>query len=109
MDRIYLNKEERQVLLSMRRGYDYPENMSADTYSYAFVSLRNKGLVTGGVFSGKVKDAVLTDLGSSYLAVNPRLKNPFPWRLLIDVVTIVAAVSATAALFVGCIRLACGV
>ena len=107
MNRIYLSKEEKQVLLSMKRGYDYPENMNSDAYSYAFVSLRSKGLVAGRGFAGKLRDATITDFGTSYLAVNPRLTNPFPWRMLIDIVTIVAAVSATAALFVGCIRLAC--
>lgn len=79
--------------------------MSDEVYLYTFIQLREKGLVSGHSVFGKVKDASMTDKGLAYMNVNPKLRNPFPWKLILDVATIVAAISATAALFVGCARL----
>lgn len=39
------------------------------------------------------------------MAINPKLRNPFPLRIILDSATIIAAIAATAALFVGYLRL----
>lgn len=52
-----------------------------------------------------VKSACLTMKGKAYLAVNPKLRNPFPWDTIMKAATLIAAVAATAALFISSCRL----
>ena len=52
-----------------------------------------------------LKAASLTHEGKAYLAVNPSLRNPFPWDITMKAATLIAAVAATTALFIGCCRL----
>ena len=65
-----------------------------NTDLYVANSNQGRGLVCG-----------LTEKGKAYLSDNPKLKNPFTWDIILRYATIIAAVSATLALFVGCIRL----
>lgn len=47
----------------------------------------------------------ITEKGKAYLVRNPGLKNPFPWDIIMRYATLVAAIAATLALFIGCVRL----
>ena len=79
--------------------------MAHSTFVYTVIQLQDKDLIRADIALGKVKDTKLTDRGRFYMEINPQLRNPFPWKIIFDVSTIIAAIAATAALFVGCVRL----
>lgn len=106
MKKIYLTKEEKQALLLIsKKQLDRPKNMSQAAFNYNLIQLQDKDLIWIDIGLNKVNGGGLTKRGKSYITLNPHLRNPFPWMLLIHAATIIAAISATAALFVGCIRL----
>lgn len=107
MDRIYLTKDEKAVLRSINTSSITPSSVALEPERFviAVYSLKEKGLadVNGGV--PYAKSAILLPKAKAYKAVNPELRNPFPWDPILKAATIIAAVSATAAFFVGCMRL----
>lgn len=106
MERIKLSKEERLLYFRFaKRNARIPEGMSEEKFNYAAISLHKKGLAFIDLQLNGVKSASLTKEGRAYLAVNPKLRNPFPWDTIMKAATLIAAVAATAALFISCCRL----
>lgn len=106
MERIKLSKEERLLYFRFsKRDTRIPSGMSEEKFNYAAISLKEKGLVFIDMQLNGVKAASLTMTGKAYLAVNPKLRNPFPWDIIMKAATLIAAVAATAALFISCCRL----
>ncbi len=101
-----MSKEERTLLFRFaERQSTRPEWMSPEKFSYAALQLQEKGLVTLDMVLLDIRSTSLTRKGKAYLAVNPKLRNPFPWDVIMKAATLIAAVAATAALFIGCCRL----
>ena len=106
MERIKLTKEERLLYFRFaKRNAMIPEGMSEEKFNYAAISLHKKGLAFIDLQLNGVKSASLTKEGRAYLAVNPKLRNPFPWDNIMKAATLIAAVAATAALFISSCRL----
>lgn len=106
MERIKLTREEKILFLSFsRRNISIPGGMTEEQFNYAVVQLAKKGLISMEMGVKGLKAASLTHEGKAYLAVNPSLRNPFPWDIIMKAATLIAAVAATAALFIGCCRL----
>ncbi len=106
MERIKLSKEERLLYFRFaRRDARIPDGMSEERFNYAALSLHEKGLAFIDMQLNGVKSACLTKKGKTYMAVNPKLRNPFPWDVIMKAATLIAAIAATAALFISCCRL----
>lgn len=103
MTREQFNKQEKAIL---RRLCGQEVDVEKMEQSYALSCLIERRFVETRRYTqaGKVRYG-LTQKGINYLKENPDLKDPFPIEWIIRVATIIAAVAATAALFVGCIRL----
>ena len=96
LNRIYLTKREKKVLLAVMDGVC--NGADKNPYEEPIVravtkSLGEKGLIipicTKGGSSGR-----LTDAGILYLADNPKLRNPFDWKTLHDWINTVIALAA---------------
>lgn len=106
MKKIYLTRTEKQLLRQFKsKKVECPENMTPSDFIYTIIQLLDKDLIDAYIAFDKVKVVKLTDRGRSYMAINPKLRNPFPLRIILDSATIIAAIAATAALFVGYLRL----
>lgn len=106
MKKIHLTKDEKRTLLLIsKKSFGCPTDMSPAAFTYNLIQLQDKDLIWVDLGLNKVTDGGLTKRGKSYLTLNPQLRNPFPYRLILDAATIIAAIAATAALFVGCVRL----
>lgn len=104
MKKIHLTKDEKQLLRRIQaRKKVHPDNMAFSTYVYTMIQLNEKDLIK--IPSSGLSDSTLTERGHLYMKFNPYLRNPFPWKVIFDISTIIAAIAATAALFVGCVRL----
>lgn len=104
MKRIHLTKEEKQLLWRIQaRKKDCPDNMAFSTYVYTMILLDEKDLIK--IPLSRLRDSTLTERGHLYMKLNPQLRNPFPWKVISGISAIIAAIAATAALFVGCVRL----
>lgn len=106
MERIKLTREEKKLFLNFsRRNISIPDGMTEEQFNYAVVQLSKKNLISIEMGVKGLKAASLTHEGKAYLAVNPSLRNPFPWDITMKAATLIAAVAATTALFIGCCRL----
>ena len=106
MKRIHLTKEEKILIRQFSRcDINLPEGMSQAAFVNTTIQLKKRGLVYAEVGLMKVNRANLTDEGKSYFVENPKLRNPIPERLVFDIITVIGAMAAVAALFVGCARL----
>ena len=106
MERNKLSREEKTLFLNFsRRNISIPDGMTEEQFNYAAVGLTEKGLAYTEWKLKKLTVAGLTQKGSAYLAVNPTLRNPFPWDIIMKAAILIAAVAATAALFIGYCRL----
>lgn len=103
MEGIKLSREERTLFLNFsRRDIAIPDGMTKEQFNYAAVGLSEKGLAYTEWKLQKLAVAGLTQKGRAYLAVNPTLRNPFPWDIIMKAATLIAAGAATAAFFIGC-------
>ena len=101
MKRIHLTKDEKQLLWRIQAGRpECPDTMPHATFVYTIIQLQDKDLIKATFALGKIKEAKLTNWGRFYMDINPQLRNPFPWKIIFDISTIIAAIAATAALFV---------
>ena len=106
MKKIHLTKDEKRTLLLIsKKSFGCPTDMSPAAFTYNLIQLQDKDLIKATFALGKIKEAKLTNWGRFYMDINPQLRNPFPWKIIFDISTIIAAIAATAALFVGCVRL----
>ena len=102
MERMYLTKSEKRTLRGINECGGKSAYVSAESYYLDVLSLHRKGLVDAVINYDEVIDVKLTYVGKSYLAANPRLRNPTDWTMIAAIAACVAAVSATLALFVSC-------
>lgn len=106
MERIRLTKEEKVLFRRFsRKDISIPEGMSEGAFNYAATGLEDKELIYTEWKLTTLSHAGLTPKGSAYLSLNPGLRNPFPWDIIMKAATIIAAVAATAALFISYCRL----
>lgn len=106
MERIKFSKDEKQLLLHIsRRPNSLPDGISKARINMAGYRLHDLDLIYMDKDFYGITSAKLSPKGKSYMELNPKLLNPFPWDTIMKAATIIAAVAATAALFVGCIRL----
>lgn len=106
MKRIYLSNEEKKVLRELRRGNDnIPNGMDNFTFADVVTMLTEKQLVRSAVDYERVSSVQLTAKGHAYLSSNPLLLNPIDWALVAAIAACAAAVSATLALFVSCVKM----
>ena len=107
MERIYLSKAEKKILRDLRAGRkSVPDGMDNFTYFDAIVSLKEKKLVKAVTeYDRDVIDLKLLTKGYSYLNVNPHLWNPINWTKIAAISATIAAIAATVALFISCLKL----
>lgn len=106
MKKIYLTRTEKQLLRQFKtKQLECPKNMTNSDFIYTVILLQDKDLISGYIALDKLKEVRLTDRGRSYMAINPQLRNPFPWDVTLKVVAIATLAVSFATLFVGCIRL----
>ncbi len=98
MERIRLNKQEKQVFRMITKGSTtcpctYPES----AFYVAVRTLELKGLVKGAyIEGGAVEDTAITPLGYLYLTENPSLRNPINWGVVSSMSTITLLLSIVA-------------
>lgn len=107
MQRIYLTNAEKKILKDLRKGRtSIPEGMDNYTYFDAVVSLKDKKLIKAVTeYDREVHGIKLLAKGHSYLNVNPHLLNPINWTMIAAIAASIAAISATLALFISCMKL----
>jgi hypothetical protein len=99
--RIYLTRKEKEVLRLVQFHEDCPDTYPSHIFSACVDTLERKGLVNAIWASGHELYAVrLSYLGESYLALNPRLKNPINWDFVGTISLIIAAFIAIISLFI---------
>ncbi len=101
MERIYLTKEEKKILISIseRRLTEEDGKIYADVIS----SLEAKKLVVVKYNYNEVIDVQLTLYGGFYLRNNPKLHNPISWQKIISVSTTTTAIVSLVALILSII------
>ena len=105
MQKIRLTRNEKRLLRNIAAGVDYwPDGMCDSAVACAASEFERKGLIRAAWASGHILvDAVLTDIGRSYIVNNPHLWNPIDWKWIIT--TIIAfgtLIVAFAALLTAC-------
>ena len=107
MDRLQLSKEERIVLRQISLGWkDSSLTMSEDRYRLACINLERLGLIRVAWLTGyQILSASLTEYGVSYLAWNPRLRNPINYKKLMFIVACVSCVGSIVVAIIACSRL----
>lgn len=75
-----------------------------DNFDYieAIIGLSEVGLIKSVVNYDEIIDVVLLPKGHAYINSNPALSNPINWTMIAAIGACVAALSATAALFLAC-------
>ncbi len=102
MERIKLSKNEKKVLLLVSSGQDCPDSFPAHVFAGCVRTLEIKGLIKGAyVEGGGVEAARLTSYGRTFLAENPKLRNPLDWKWIIT--TAIAVAGLITAIVFGCI------
>ena len=102
MEETKLSKNEKTVLLLVASGRPCPDSSPKHVFCGCVRSLERKGLVKGAyVEGGEVEVARLTSEGRSFLAENPKLKNPLDWKWIIT--TAIAVAGLITAIVFGCI------
>ena len=105
MEKIRLTKAEKAVLREIANTPITTPEHKDEAYICALHDLEQKGFVDCSMLKQAVMRAGLTTYGFAYLHSNPKLRNPLPWDKIFGGASIIAAIAAVAALFVGCIRL----
>ena len=107
MDRLQLSKDERVVLRQISLGWkDSSLAMSEDRCRLACINLERLGLIRVAWLAGyQILSASLTEYGVSYLAWNPRLRNPINYNKLMFVVACVSLVASIVVAIIACSRL----
>lgn len=101
--RIRLSRKEKQVLRIIASVGYCPGVYPLHTFNACVVSLEYHGLVQSAKEEGGgVADVRLTTFCKEYMAVNPRLCNPFRWDIAGAVAGLLAAIASIVALFVAC-------
>ncbi|MBR1803822.1 MAG: hypothetical protein IJ775_02815 [Muribaculaceae bacterium] len=100
MERIKLTKREKRIMRLLHAGNSEAlSDFDAPSIAHlATIGLANRAGVEGGGFD----DACLSTMGKEYFDVNPRLRNPINWSLILAAI---AAIAAVAALFISCTKL----
>ena len=85
MERIRLTKREKRVLRTLsRQGFDALSEF--DTASLHSLSIH--GLVHAAYLEGGgIEDAKLTNMGRAYMQLNPKLRNPVNWLMVLSITT----------------------
>ncbi|GAB1252029.1 hypothetical protein Tsumi_11350 [Porphyromonas miyakawae] len=107
MDRIQLSKDERIVLRQISLGWkDSSLALSEDRCRLACINLERLGLIRVAWLEGyQILYASLTEYGVSYLAWNPRLRNPIDYKKLGFILACVSLVASIVVALVACSRL----
>lgn len=107
MDRLRLSKDERVVLRQISLGLkDSSLTMSEDRYRLACINLDRLRLIRVAWLEGyHILSVSLTEYGVSYLAWNPRLRNPINYKKLMFIVACVSLVASTVVAVIACSRL----
>ena len=101
MEGIKLSKDEKKVLLLVASGGDCPDSFPAHVFAGCVRSLERKGLVKGAYIEGDgVEAARLTSYGRSFLAENPKLKNPLDCKWIITTAIWITALTAIVMLII---------
>lgn len=74
MDRIKLNKKEKEILFALKDA-GYKDSFKPD-YENDIIVLLEDGLITATKTLGQYVAIKLTQKGKAYLHCNPKLKNP---------------------------------
>lgn len=99
MTRVPLTRDERRVLRLALSGAGCPATFPRHVYTACVDSLERKGLLAVAWVEGHTPVLVrVSDYGRSYIAMNPRLRNPVDWKW---VVTTGIAVAGLVAAVVG--------
>jgi len=105
MERIKLSATEKQLLRLIASSGSIRNKELTPEEEMATATLEEKGLITATVFANKITEGGILPKGKAYIRQNPELKNPLPWEKIFGFASIAAAIAATLALFVGCVRL----
>lgn len=104
--KIYLTRKEKEVLRLVQFHEDCPDTYPSHIFSACVDTLERKGLVKAMWASGHELYAVrLSELGESYLALNPRLTNPINWGIVGTISSIIATIIAVMSLFISCTKI----
>lgn len=107
MKRIYLTKQEKQLLQGIARfGFDTFASRNPNLrYKTPLRALEGKDLVyVRRVEGGGVVDARVSEYGMEYLSDNPTLRNPTPWRDVAQWAAVALSAGAIAASLFACAR-----
>ena len=105
MEKIYLSKREKEVLRLLSVGEGCPSDYPGHVFASCVQSLELKGLAEGMWATGHILVAArLTSYGETYLALNPDLRNPLNWNLILSVATIISIAISIIALFEACAK-----
>ena len=87
MERIHLTKKEKAVLRHVaEKGGEGPWDLPMLQVKCALYRLEQKGLIYYILNFDEAVDARLTLKGRAYMELNPKLKNPINWMLIINIV-----------------------
>ena len=103
MERIRLNKSEKEVLRLLNNGCGCPETYSRNVFVSCVDKLEMKGLAKGAWSEGhKLEDARITLKGKAYISENPNLRNPVDWAMIATLIAAFSALVSLIALFIAC-------
>ena len=104
--KIYLTRKEKEVLRLVQFHEDCPDTYPSHIFSACVDTLERKGLVNARWASGhELYDVQLSELGESYLALNPQLINPINWGVIGTINSIIATIIAIISLFISCTKI----
>ncbi len=103
--RIYLSKKEKDSLRLLSIGEGCPSDYLSHVFAPCVQSLELKGFAKGMWATGHILVAArLISYGETYLVLNPDLRNPLNWNLILSVATIISIAVSIIALFVACAK-----
>ena len=95
MKRIRLSKHEKEVLRLLHSECRCPDTYPLHVFASCADSLERAGLVKCAWNEGhKLEDAHITAFGKEYISLNPSLRNPINWNLIIAVASLAASIVA---------------
>lgn len=81
MQKIYLSKQEKQVLRLVHCGCGCPQSFPFDVFIVCIDELEKKRIVRCAWAEGhQLEDVSMTEYGMAYIALNPNLRNPVDWK-----------------------------
>lgn len=96
--KIYLTRKGKEVLRLVQFHEDCPSTYPLHIFSACVDSLERKGLI-------RTEPVSLSELGETYLALNPRLSNPINWNLIFGIGSIIGVLISVIALFISCTKI----